>query len=168
MVLVVVIAFVIFIATSIVCLIAILRKKADRNNLVVIGLLPIMVVALYKAPFPNYVDGMYKTMKATLSLNEIRAFSHDVHESNPDWTKRREHNQIIEKLRTKYPNSLNLSRLPPRVEVTDKYLSVFYGSSLAKHWGYLVTNLDYFPIENIPDGMYKKVYDGVWVYHDIR
>ncbi|WMS88755.1 hypothetical protein [Pleionea litopenaei] len=78
-----------------------------------------------------------------------------------------EHNALIESLRAKYPNALSLSDMPPRIEVSDSYVSVFYGGALIKHWGYLFTESDSFPIEHIPEGMYRQVYQGVWVYHDI-
>ncbi|WP_299775899.1 hypothetical protein [uncultured Pseudoteredinibacter sp.] len=161
------IAFFTFIVSAISCLIAVVKKQKSLNHLIVMGLLPILVVAIYKFPFPSYIDGMHKTVQDALPLDEIVKLSIEAREINPKWTNYEEHDKLIEKLRTKYPNALNLSHTPPRIGVSDNHVSVFYGSALVKHWGYLFTESDSFPIEHIPEGMYKQVYKGVWVYHDI-
>jgi len=109
---------------------------------------------------------MYKTVKETLPMEEIVRFSIEAREINLDW-ENEEYDQLIKKLRSKYANALNLSQIHPRVNVSDSYVSVVYGGAIVEHWGYLFTDLDTFPIEHIPRGMYKKVYEGVWVYHDI-
>lgn len=161
------IAFLTFFFSALSSVVGVIRKKAGKNDLVVVGLLPILIFAIYMAPFPSFVDGMYKTVKETLPMEEIVSLSVEARELNPKWSNYEEHAQLIKSMRTKYPNALNLSHLPPRINVSDSYVSVFYGSSLVKHWGYLFTDSDAFPIEHIPEDMYKKVYEGVWVYHDV-
>lgn len=161
------IAFLTFFISAISCVVAILRKQKSLKNLMVVGLFPILVMSVYKVPIPNYIDGMHKTVKETVPLSEIVRFSSEAREMDINWLDEGEHDHLIKELRAKYPNALNLSQLPPRVEVSDSYVSVFYGSALVKHWGYLLTESDSFPIEHIPEGMYKQVYEGVWVYHDI-
>ena len=151
------IALITFSVSAISSVVAILRKRGTLNSLIVIGAFPILVVVIYKAPFPGYIDGMHKTIKEALPLNEIVRLSVEAKEINPDWLDYEEHYQLIKKLRTKYPNALSLSHIPPRIEVSDNYVTVFYGSALVKHWGYLFTESDTFPIERIPEGMYKKV-----------
>lgn len=161
------IALLTFIVTAISCLIAIVRKRKGINHLVVMVLLSIILVAIYTFPFPSFVDGMNETVQSALPRDEIVQLSLEARKINPKWTNRVEHNALIESLRAKYPNALSLSDMPPRIEVSDSYVSVFYGGALIKHWGYLFTESDSFPIEHIPEGMYRQVYQGVWVYHDI-
>lgn len=161
------VAFFAFFVSAIVTVTAVLRKKAGFRKLVTIGLFPVLVSAIYMTPFPSYIDGMHKSVRENLPMDEIVSLADEARRINPSWLDREEHDRVIKRLRNKYPNALNLASIPPRIEVTDKYVSVFYGSSLVKHWGYLVTDSEVFPIEHIPQGMYKKVYQGVWVYHDI-
>ncbi len=87
--------------------------------------------------------------------------------ANIDWNKPEEHNKIIEQLKADHPTPLSLSPISPRIIVKKNYISVFYGSALVKHWGYVVSDLNEFPIEHIPKNMYRKVFEGIWVYHDI-
>ena len=157
----------VFVVTSIASLVSIARKKQSPKNIVFIAVLPILVVGIYQVPFPSYVDGMHETLIESLSMEELRSFAADVRISNPKWIDRDEHRKLIKELRAKHPKSLSLSKLSPRVDVSDNYISVFYGSALVKHWGFVVGDLEKFPIEHIPENMYKEVYAGVWVYHDI-
>ena len=161
------IAFLAFVITAIVCIIAITRKKQSPKNLYIIVLFPILVLALYLVPFPSYVDGMKKTVAKSLSKQELSLFAIDAKSTNIDWNKHEEHEKLITQLKAKYPKPLSLSPIPPRIDVEENYVSVFYGSALVKHWGYVVSDLKEFPIEHIPKNMYRKVYEGVWVYHDI-
>ncbi|GAB2190394.1 hypothetical protein MAH1_20020 [Sessilibacter sp. MAH1] len=156
-----------FVVSAIASFMAVLRKRKSINHLVVIAVLPVLLVAIYKFPFPSYVDGMHKTLEDRVPRDEILRLSIEAREINLNWTNYKEHDALIERLRTKYPNALSLSHISPRIEVLDNYVSVFYGSALVKHWGYLFTESDEFPIEYIPEGMYSQVYEGVWVYHDI-
>lgn len=156
-----------FTISAIASLISVAKKNGSTKNLYAIFIVPALVVALFNLPFPSYVEGMHKTVSESLSHKQIMDFSIDARTSNPEWLKNDEHYQFIQYLRVKYPKQLNLSHISPRIDVSDRYISVFYGSSLVKHWGYVVSDLDVFPIKNIPKDMYKKVYSGVWVYHDI-
>jgi hypothetical protein len=160
-------AFLTFFVSSIVCGIAVARKKISPKNLIVIGLFLVLVIILYQVPLPSYVDGMHKTVIETVSQQELTAFAVDARSSNLEWSKRKEHDQLIQQLKAKHPKPLSLSPIAPRIDVSENYISVFYGSALVKHWGYVIGDLKEFPIEHIPESMYKKVYDGVWVYHDI-
>lgn len=161
------IAFLAFFITSIVCIIAIVRKKQSPKNFYIIVLFPVLITVLYLAPLPSYVDGMRKTVNESLSKQELSSFALDAKSTNIDWNKTEEHNLLVAQLKAKHPTSLSLSPIPPRIDVQENYVSVFYGSALVKHWGYVVSDLNEFPIEHIPKNMYRKVYEGVWVYHDI-
>jgi hypothetical protein len=161
------IAFLIFTASAIVCLISITRKKTSTKKLYAIFMAPALVVGVFNLPFPSYVDGMHKTVSESLSHKQLMELAIDARTVNPEWLKEGEHDQLIQYLKIKYPKALSLSQIPPRIDVSGNYISVFYGSSLVKHWGYVVSDLEVFPIEHIPKYMYKKVYAGVWVYHDI-
>lgn len=161
------IAFLIFTVSAIVCLISITRKNGSTKNLYAIFLAPALVVAIFNLPFPSYVDGMHKTVSESLSHKHLMELAIDARTVNPEWLKEDEQDQLIQYLKVRYPKPLSLSQIPPRIDVSDNYISVFYGSSLVKHWGYVVSELEVFPIDHIPKYMYKKVYAGVWVYHDI-
>ena len=161
------IAFLTFTITAIVCMIAIVRKKQISKNFYIIVLFPLLITGLYFAPFPSYVDGMRKTVAESLSKQELSSFALEAKSTNIDWNKHEEHNKIIERLKANHPTPLSLSPIPPRINVKENYVSVFYGSALVKHWGYVVSDLNEFPIEHIPENMYREVFKGVWVYHDI-
>ncbi len=161
------IALLVFLFSSIVCIITVFRKKRTLKSLVPIVLLPLLVVALYEAPIPHYTDGMREAVKKSLSLNELMAFASDARAMNPDWNDHEEHDRIIQQLRINHPKALDLSPIPPRVSVEEGYVNILYGSALVKHWGVVVSNSNEFPISHIPKDMYRSVYEGVWVYHDI-
>jgi len=161
------IAFLVFCITAIVCTITIIRKKQSPKNLYIIILFPVLITVLYLAPLPSYVDGMRKTVIESLSKQELSSFVLDAKSANIDWNNTEEHNKLIGQLKAKHPAPLGLSPIPPRIDVQENYVSVFYGSALVKHWGYVASDLQEFPIEHIPKNMYRKVYEGVWVYHDI-
>ncbi|HSC75815.1 MAG TPA: hypothetical protein VLB90_06235 [Pseudomonadales bacterium] len=160
-------AFLIFIISALICTISTVRKKGNPKNIAIIGIFPIFVIILYYLPMPSFVDGMHKTLSNALSQKDLVEFAANVRIKNPNSANEEVSEKIISELMPFYPKQLSLSRLPPRIEVKDKYISVFYGSALTKHWGYVVGNVGEFPIEHIPESMYSKVYDGVWVYDDI-
>ncbi len=161
------IAFLTFIVSSVVCIVAVVRKRRSPKILVFVGVFPVLVIGFCQAPFPSYVDGMHKTVTESLTKKELVEFAIDARSSNPDWIEREEHNQLIKQLKDKHPKPLTLSHIPPRIDVSENYISVFYGSALVKHWGYVIGDIEEFPIDHIPENMYKKVHEGVWVYHDI-
>lgn len=157
-----------FLILSIVVLISVLRKRIAAKNLIVLAVLPAAIFLVYRLPFPTYVDGMRDTVSRAVSREEFIALARDARVSSPDWVKNREgHDEIVVSLKAKHSKPLGLSAIPPRIKVSENYVSVFYGSALVKHWGYVVGDIKEFPIEHIPEDMYKKVYEGVWVYHDI-
>jgi len=161
------VALLLFLVSSIICMISVLRKKRTLKNLISIALLPLFVFVLYEAPIPHYTDGMRERVKKSLSLNELKTFAADVSAMNLHWNNYEENNKIIKQLKIKHPKILSLSLTPPRISVEEQYVNIFYGSPLAKHWGIIISDLNQFPIDHIPKQMYKKVYEGIWVYHDI-
>ncbi len=162
-----VVALLTFIGSSLVCFVSVVRRRRSPRGLIIVGVFPLLVVALYQAPIPSYIDGMHKTIVESLSKKELVEFAVDARLRNPEWIKHEEHDQIIKPRKYKHLKPLTLSPIPPRIEVNEDYISVFYGSALVKHWGYVIGNVEEFPKTHIPESMYKKVYDGVWVYHDI-
>ncbi len=110
---------------------------------------------------------MQKRVEAELTKEQLFRFAHDANAQEYDWLDEDKHSKWVERLRSKHNKALSLSKLPPRIIKGNDYVSVFYGNALVKHWGYIVGDIEDFPIEHIPDNMQRKVYDGVWVYHDI-
>jgi len=160
-------SFIVFVVTSIVVVIKIFRKQQSKYNLAVVGGLFLFAVVLHQMPIPHYVDGMKKRILTELTQKGLFDFSLAAQAEDLDWLDREAHLKLIENLRSKHTKALSLSTISPRVEKGEGYVSVFYGSALVKHWGYVVGDIDEFPIEHIPKDMQRKVYEGVWVYHDI-
>lgn len=159
--------FFVFFVVSIVIVIKILRNAASKYNLAIIAGFLLFSFALTQLPFPSYVDGMQKRVEAELTKEQLFRFAHDANAQEYDWLDEDKHSKWVERLRSKHNKALSLSKLPPRIIKGNDYVSVFYGSALVKHWGYIVGDIEDFPIEHIPENMQRKVYDGVWVYHDI-
>ncbi|WP_041590123.1 hypothetical protein [Teredinibacter turnerae] len=161
------ISLIVFLLSSVVVIIKIFRKTKSSYNLAVIGGMILTLFSVYNLPIPSYVDGMHKRVKAELSRAELLDFVSDASAEELDWLDRDAHSKLIDLLRAKHLKALSLSGIAPRIEKGEGYISVFYGSALVKHWGYVVGDIDEFPIEHIPLEMQRKVYEGVWVYHDI-
>ena len=162
-----ILSFIVFLASSITVSVQVVRRKKSRYNIVCIGTFFLLTVLLYQSPFPTYVDGMKKRILSELTREELISFVNEVSSRKLDWVNYEKHSALIEELREKHAQALSLSSIPPRIEEGEKYISVFYGSALVKHWGYVVGDVDEFPIKHIPKNMQRQVYKGVWVYHDI-
>ena len=161
------ISLVVFLFSSVVVVVKVFRKTRSAYNFVVIGGVFLTLFSVYNLPIPSYVDGMHKRVKAELSRDELLNFAGDARAEELDWLDREAHSELIDSLRAKHFKALSLSDIAPRIEKGEGFISVFYGSALVKHWGYVVGDIDEFPIEHIPLEMQRKVYEGVWVYHDI-
>jgi hypothetical protein len=160
-------SFIVFFVSSIIVSVQVVRKKKSKYNLVFVGAFFLLALLVCQSPFPTYVDGMKKRIIAEISREELISFANEANSRELDWVNYDEHSTLIEELREKHTKVLSLSSIPPRIEKGKKYISVFYGSALVKHWGYVVGEMDEFPIEHIPKDMQRQVYKGVWVYHDI-
>ena len=159
----------VFSISALACIFGVLRKQRHPRNLLIILFLPAVILLLYFIRFPGYVDGMHRTMSSQISSEELTAFATDAEfyaNTYMDMTDP-ERKEIIEELKEKHSKALSFSALKPRMHISDEYVNVYYGGALTKHWGYLVTEMETFPINHIPKSMTKKLYKGVWVYHDI-
>ncbi|MBB3063094.1 hypothetical protein [Microbulbifer rhizosphaerae] len=144
-----------------------MRRKQSRYNMVFVGVFFLFAALLYQLPFPAYVDGMKKRIITEVTREELFSFAKEARSKDLEWINYEEHSAVVEELREKHAKALSLSSIPPRIEEGENYISVFYGSALVKHWGYIVGEIDEFPIAHVPKNMQRKVYKGVWVYHDI-
>ena len=157
-------AFLIFSAVN---LYAITAKRSPRSSALVLVLVPLLVIGFYHLPLPTYTDGLHDAVASKLDRERLYSFANslrelEIGEINP-WRDK----ALLAELRTKYPDALGMSSFSPRISLSDDAIGLTYGGALTKHWGYFITDEDICPRPYLPEHMCQKVFDNVWVFHDI-
>jgi len=157
-------AILVFIVGFIIRVVSVLRKKHKLSAL----LLPLIFICLFIGskylPIPTFLDGLHDSVEKSLNRDALIEFAKMARDLEIDWSREEKHKKKLAVLRNKFPAELSISRLDPRIELSDNAVSVFYGSAITKHWGYAVVEKDECPIQHAAKYSCKKVFDNVWVY----
>lgn len=148
-------------------MISVVRRKKKFSTLFLPLAFIFIFMGIQHLPIPTFLDGMHNTVEKSLNRGRLIEFAQQARYIEIDWVKDDEHRKKIELLRKIFPKELSVSKLPPRISVSENAVSVFYGSALTKHWGYSIVKNDECPLKNVPQHYCKKVFDNVWVFQDI-
>lgn len=157
----------VFLTCSVAIVISILRKRRSVSSLSLPLVVAILFIGSQCIPMPTFLDGLHDAVKSKLQRDRLLELARTTRQFNVEWTYHEEHRKWISTLRETFPLELSLNNIPPRIEVSNDQVAVFYGSGLTKHWGYAIVEQDECPLKHIPENLCRKVFDNVWVYQDI-
>ncbi|WP_282605809.1 hypothetical protein [Pelagibius sp. Alg239-R121] len=133
--------------------------KKTKPTLRILGrqsLIIALVVGVFYFPFPTFLDGMHEAVYSKLDRDRLLEMAEESRKT-----------ASVAALRERFSQELSLSEYPPRINVSEDSVEIYYGGALSKHWGYAVVETDKCPRDYIPSHLCRKVFDNVWVYKDI-
>lgn len=157
----------VFLVASILVAASLIRKKLPLRSARALAVLICIIVGGFWIPFPSFADGMREAVKEKLERDKLLEFAEHARRLKMQSVDNFGYEASVRKLKEKFPAELSLSSIPPRIQVDDGSVSVYYGSALTEHWGYSIVENDECPRRYLPRNLCLKVYDNIWVWDDI-
>ncbi len=131
---------------------------------------PALFIGLPFIPKPSFVEGMNYRLQRDFSADTFLDFAAMARIQKIDSLEYLldEKEEQINALKESYPTIMSLSKYEPRFTITKSHVDIFYGGSLAKHWGVRIIDKESSndpPFTDAESASALEAFPGIWVYH---